>query len=54
VLPSPYGEIPWQGLSRMSDEEMKALMVDLVHKTYRTLTVLFDNQLGGETNHELS
>jgi hypothetical protein len=27
---------------------MKALMIDVVNKTYRTLAVLFDNQLGGE------
>jgi len=48
VVRSPYGEIPWPRLSRLSDEEMKALMIDVVNKTYRTLTVLFDNQLGGE------
>ena len=47
VVRSPYGEIPWPRLSRLSDEEMKALMIDVVNKTYRTLTV-FDNQLGGE------
>ena len=45
---SPYGEIPWPRLSRLSDEEMKALMIDIVNKTYRTLTVLFDNRLGSE------
>ena len=27
---------------------MKALMIDVVNKTYRALTVLFDNQLGSE------
>jgi hypothetical protein len=27
---------------------MKALMIDVVNKTYRTLTVLFDNRLGSE------
>jgi len=25
---------------------MKALMIDVVNKTYRALTVLFDNRLG--------
>jgi hypothetical protein len=45
---SPYGEIPWPRLSRLSDEEMKALMIDVVNKTYRALTVLFDNRLGSE------
>jgi hypothetical protein len=48
VVRSPYGEIPWPRLSRLSDEEMKALMIDVVNKTHRTLTVLFDNQFGGE------
>jgi len=48
VVRSPYGEIPWPWLSRLSDEEMKALMIDVVNKTYRALTVLFHNRLGGE------
>jgi ligand-binding SRPBCC domain-containing protein len=48
VVQSPYGEIPWPRLSRLSDEEMKALMIDVVNKTYRALTVLFDNRLGSE------
>ena len=45
---SPYGEIPWPRLSRLSDEEMKALMIDVVNKTYRALTLLFDNRVGRE------
>ena len=45
---SPYGEIPWPRLSRLSDQEMKALMIDAVNKTYRALIVLFDDRLGGE------
>jgi len=48
VVQSPYGEIPWPTLSRLSDEEMKALMIDVVNKTYRALTVLFDNRLGSD------
>jgi hypothetical protein len=27
---SPFGEIPWKELSRLSDEEMKILMIDVV------------------------
>ena len=27
---SPFGEIQWQELSRLSDEEMKILMIDVV------------------------
>ena len=48
VVRSPYGEIPWPNLSRLSDEEMKALMIDVVNKTYHALIVLFDDRLGGE------
>ena len=48
VVRSPYGEIPWPRLLRLSDEEMKALMIDVVNKAYRALTVLFDNRLGSE------
>ena len=48
VVRPPYGEIPWPKLSRLSDEEMKTLMIDVVNKTYRALTLLFDAQLGEE------
>jgi hypothetical protein len=48
LVRSPYGEIPWPRLSRLSDQEMKALMIDVVNKTYRALIVLFDDRLGGQ------
>ena len=48
VVKTPYGEIPWSGLSRLSDEEMKLLMRDAVNKTYRFLCRLFDERTGGE------
>ena len=48
VVRSPYGEIPWPKLSRLGDQEMKALMIDVVNKTYRALIVLFDDRLGDE------
>ena len=48
VVRSPYGEIRWPRLSRLIGEETKALMIDVVNKTYRALTVLFDNRLGSE------
>jgi hypothetical protein len=48
VVRSPYGDIPWPKLSRLSDEEMKMLMIDVVNKTYRALTLLFDNRLGDD------
>lgn len=37
---SPYGEIAWNKLGRLSDEEMKALMIDVVNHCYDFLTVL--------------
>ena len=34
---TPYGEIPWHKLSRLSDEEMKRLMKEIVDKIYTFL-----------------
>jgi len=45
---TPYGEIPWSRLSRLSDEEMKALMIDVVNRTYRFLHQLLDENTGAE------
>jgi hypothetical protein len=35
---TPYGEIPWQKLSRISDDEMKRLMKEIVNKLYTFLS----------------
>jgi hypothetical protein len=43
---TPYGEIRWNDLSRMSDEEMKALMIDAVNRSYRFLSELFNTPYG--------
>ena len=48
VVKTPFGEIPWSGLSRHSDEEMKLGMRHAVNKTYRFLCRLFDEKEGGE------
>jgi hypothetical protein len=37
---SPYGEIAWNNLSRLSDDEMKALMIDVVDRCDRFLASL--------------
>jgi len=37
---TPYGEIPWTELSRISDGEMKPLMIDIVNKTFTFLRFL--------------
>ena len=43
---SPYGTIPWAEVSRFNDDEMKALMVDVVNRTYRFIHTLFDENTG--------
>jgi hypothetical protein len=35
TVSSPYGVIPWPKVSRLNDEEMKHLMIDVVDKTCR-------------------
>lgn len=37
---TPYGEIPWKKLSRLSDKEMRALMLDIEKNIVRVLTTL--------------
>jgi hypothetical protein len=34
---TPYGEIPWEKVSRISDEEMKRLMKGIVNQVYTFL-----------------
>jgi len=34
TLSSPYGVIPWPKVSRLNDDEMKRLMIDVVDRTY--------------------
>jgi hypothetical protein len=45
---SPYGAIAWPELSRLNDEEMKKLMIDVVDRVYRFIHILFDETGGGE------
>jgi len=47
VVNSPYGPIPWPQISRLNDEEMKQLMIDVVDRTYRFIHRLFDEAEGG-------
>jgi hypothetical protein len=39
---SPFGEIPWAKLSRLCDDEMRLLMIDVVNRCYALLGELFD------------
>jgi hypothetical protein len=41
---TPYGEIQWNRLSRLSDEEMKALMMDVVDHCYDFIVELCSPQ----------
>jgi hypothetical protein len=43
---SPYGNIPWHQLGRLSDDEMRKLMIDVVNHCYAFLTELFDSRRG--------
>jgi hypothetical protein len=43
---TPHGEIRWNDLSRISDREMKVLMIDVVNRSYRFLSELFDSPYG--------
>ena len=44
---SPFGEIPWNNLSRMNDAEMKALMIGVVDHCYNFLMELCSPQGAG-------
>lgn len=39
---TPFGEIPWTQVSRISDVEMKALMIEIVNRVYTFLTHMED------------
>ena len=45
---SPYGVIPWPKVSRLNDDEMKRLMIDVVDRAYRFIHTMFDESTGGE------
>ena len=45
---SPRGEIPWKELSRLSDKEMRELMMDVVDRCYDFLSVMFLTGKGDE------
>jgi hypothetical protein len=48
TVSSPYGAIPWPKVSRLNDDEMKRLMIDVVDRTYHFIHTLFDEDTGGE------
>jgi hypothetical protein len=48
TVSSAYGVIPWPKVSRLNDDEMKRLMIDVVDRTYRFINTLFDENTGGQ------
>jgi hypothetical protein len=54
VVKTPAGDIPWPQLSRLNDEEMKALMIDVVNRAYAWLRLLFDDETGAHLIQTLS
>jgi hypothetical protein len=48
IVSSPYGAIPWTKVSRLNDDEMRRLMINVVDRTYRFIHTLFDENTGGE------
>jgi len=39
---TPYGEIPWTEVSRITNEEMKAFNIEVSNRIYTMLEILFD------------
>lgn len=54
VVKTPAGEIPWPQLSRFNDDEMKALMIEVINRAYMWLRFLFDDKAGGYLIQTLS
>lgn len=48
TVSSPYGVNPWPKVSRLNDDEMKRLMIDVVDRTYHLIHTLFDENAGGQ------
>ena len=48
VVSTPHGQIPWSRLSRVNDVEMKALMIDVVQKTYEFVREFFNTDCGAQ------
>jgi hypothetical protein len=48
TVSSPFGVIPWAKVSRLNDDEMKRLMIDVVDRAYGFIHTLFDEAAGGQ------
>jgi hypothetical protein len=54
TVTSPDGVTPWPKVSRLSDDEMKRLMIDVVDRAYRFIHTLFDEAAGGQLRLQLA
>jgi hypothetical protein len=45
---TPYGEIPWNDVSRLNNAEMKELMIDVVNRCDRYLGAIFATEKGAD------
>jgi hypothetical protein len=50
---SPFGEIPWERLSRFSDDEMRVLMIEVVDRCYGFLEAVLSSPEAGTLVAEL-
>src|SRR5437660_5326284 len=48
TVSSPYGVIPWPKVSRLNDDEMKRLIIDVVDRAYSFILKQLDDKTGGE------
>jgi hypothetical protein len=48
TVSSPCGVIPWPRVSRLNDDEIRRLMIDVVDRRYRFIHTLYDENTGGQ------
>lgn len=51
TVATPYGDIPWTQVSRISDDEMKALMIEVVDRVFTYLSFPEELSAGRTATH---
>jgi hypothetical protein len=49
---TPYGEIPWNNISRISDKELRTLMMEIEIKLHNTFTSLIPKLIMDNINND--
>jgi hypothetical protein len=49
---TPYGEIPWNNISRISDKELRTLMMEIEIKLHNTFTSLIPKLIMNNINND--